>query len=244
VKQIIRPFPRGECPIRCFGPDDSAAPVVLFFPDAFGPRPASYAVAEELAGSGWRVLMPDLFYDQGDYKPIEPMEIFGENPQRERVMAMFTSITPADIAADAAALLGVAAEMSEGKAPFAAIGYCMGGRYALSAGCASERVRFAGAIHAARLAPADGDGPHRHFAEAKGRIYIGVAAIDSGYDAEEHGRLAQALRAADTDHTIETFAGAGHGWVFPDLPVYNEKAAARLMRRLQDNFTELFAAPQ
>ena len=241
MKQITRPFPRGQCPIRCFGPDDNAAPVVLFFPDAFGPRPASYAVADELAASGWRVLMPDLFYEHGDYEPIAPKSIFEKGPAHDRLMAMFTSITPANIAADAAALLDAAVELSDGHAPFAAVGYCMGARYALSAGCTSQRVRFSGAIHGSRLAPVEGDGPHRHFAQAKGRIYIGVAGIDPSYDAEEHGRLAQALREADTDHTIETYAGAAHGWVFSDLPVYNEKAAARLMRRLKEDFSELFA---
>ena len=71
-------FPRGKCPIHAFGPDDSSAPVVLFFPDAFGPREASFAVAEELAGEGWRVLMLDQFYEHIPYEPIAPNSIFEE----------------------------------------------------------------------------------------------------------------------------------------------------------------------
>ncbi len=110
MKQISRPFPRGECPIRCFGPDDAAAPVVLFFPDAFGLRPAGDAVGEELAAHGWRVLMPDPFYQYGDYEPIAPKSIFEQGPAHDRLMAMFTSVTPANIADDAAALLAVATE--------------------------------------------------------------------------------------------------------------------------------------
>ena len=60
-------FPRGNCPIFTFGPDDRSAPLVLFFPDAFGPRPESFAVAEELAAAGWRVQMSDHFYEHSPY---------------------------------------------------------------------------------------------------------------------------------------------------------------------------------
>jgi carboxymethylenebutenolidase len=240
MKQISRPFPRGECPIRCFGSDDAAAPVVLFFPDAFGLRPAADAVGEELAANGWRVLMPDPFYQYGDYDPIAPKSIFEAGPAHDRLMAMFTSITPTNIADDAAALLAVAAELSDPETPFASVGFCMGGRFALSAACQSARVRFAGAIHASMLAPVDAEGPHKHFAQVRGRIYIGVAGIDPSFGSEEHGRLAQALREADTDHIIENYQGAAHGWVFPDIPIYNAAAAARLMRRLQANLGEVF----
>ena len=70
---------------------------------------------------------------------------------------------------------------------------------------------------------------------------MGVAGIDPSYDAAEHGRLAEALRSADTDHIIETYHGVAHGFVFPDIPVYDEAASTKHMRRLKDNFSELFA---
>lgn len=234
-------FPRGKCPIHSFGPDSPPAPVVLFFPDAFGPRPASFAVAEELAAEGWRVLMLDQFYEHIPYEPIQPNSIFEEGPLRDRVMEMFGSITLEKIDADVQAMLDLAASRSDPGTPFAAIGYCMGGRYVLSAVCASERVVFAGAFHAANIAPAEGDSPHHRLGSAKGRIYIGVAGVDPMYDAAEHGRIAEALRAADTDHMIESYHGAAHGFVFPDLPIYEEAAANRHMRRLKENFSELFA---
>lgn len=39
-------------------------------------------------------------------------------------------------------------------------------------------------------------------------------------------RLAAALADAGVDHRIETYA-AKHGWVFRDIPVYDEAAAER-----------------
>ena len=116
----------------------------------------------------------------------------------------------------------------------------MGARYALTAACADDRVRFAAAIHGSTLAPVDQDGPHRRFDRATGRLYVGVAGIDPMYDAAEHGRLAEALRAADTDHLIETYHGVAHGFVFGDLPVYDKAASGKHMRRLKENFSALF----
>ena len=214
---------------------------MLFFPDAFGQRPTSFAVAEELAAEGWRVLMPDHFYEHIPYEPLTPKSMFEEGPERDRVMQMFMSIDLPKIDADVLALIALAEERSDPGVPFAATGYCMGGRYVLSAATASERVVFAAAFHASNIAPAEGDSPHLRLAKAKGRIYIAPAGTDPTYDAAEHGRIAQALREADTDHIIENYKGAMHGWVFPDLAIYDEKAAQKHMRRLKENLSELFA---
>lgn len=235
------PFPRGNCPIRAFGPaEDRSAPVVLFFPDAFGPRAATFAIAGDIASEGWRVLMPDPFYEHGAYEPLVPKSIF-QGEGHDKLMALFGSIDQAKIDADVAALIALAEDRSEPNVPFAATGYCMGGRYVLTAATSSPRVVFAAAFHASNIAPAQGDSAHTRFASSSGRIYIGAAGIDPTYDAAEHGRIAEALRAADTDHLIENYKGAAHGWVMPDIPVYDEAAAKKHMRRLKENLSELFA---
>ena len=241
MRKFEAPFPRGNCPIYSFGPEDKSAPLVLLFPDAFGPRPASFAVAEELAAGGWRVLMLDQFYEAIPYAPLTPKSLFQEGPERDRVMQMFMSVTMAKIDEDVAAMLKLAGDRSNTDAPFAAVGYCMGGRYALAAVTASLRVKFAGAFHASNIAPVEGDSPHLRLAGVKGRIYIGVAGVDPTYDADEHGRLAQALREADTDHIVETYHGMGHGWVYPDLSIYDEAGAAKHMRRIKEPFGEAMA---
>ena len=236
-------FPRGACPIHEFGPlEDRAAPGVLMFPDAFGPRPAAFAVAEAIAAAGRRVLMATPFYEFLPFEPIAPTSIFEAGPERDRLMAMFANLSQENTDADVAAMLDLAAERFGRETPLAAVGYCMGGRYALTAACASPQVRFAGAFHASNLAPVEGDGPHRRFAQAKGRIYIGAAGNDPSYGAEEHGRLAEALRAADIDHVIETYSGAAHGWVFEDIPVYDAKASDKHLRRIGEHFGEMLAA--
>ena len=239
MQQTEERFPRGNCPIYSFGPDERTAPLILFFPDAFGPRPASFAVAEELASDGWRVLMLDQFYEHIPYEPLTPKSLFEEGPERERVMQMFMSVTMAKVDEDVLAMIALAEARSAPDTPLAAVGYCMGGRYALSAVTASPRVRFAGAFHASNIAPVQGDSPHQRFGGVTGRIYVGVAGVDPTYTAEEHGRLAQALREADTDHIIETYHGMGHGWVYPDLAIYDAGGAAKHVARIKEHFAEV-----
>jgi carboxymethylenebutenolidase len=239
MNKFKAPFPRGNCPIYSFGPDDKNAPLILFFPDAFGPRAASFPVAEELVSDGWRVLMFDQFYEQIPYEPLVPKSLFEGGPDRERVMRMVMSIDMPMVDQDVGAMIALAEAQSNPDTPFAAVGYCMGGRYALAAVTASPRVKFAGAFHASRIAPTEGDSPHLRFAGVKGRIYIGVAGVDPTFGAEEHGRLATALREADIDHIIETYHGMGHGWVYPDLAIYNADGAAKHVRRIKEHFGEM-----
>ena len=183
--------------------------------------------------------MSDHFYEHSPYEPLVPKSLFEGGPERDRVMQLVRSINMAKVDADVAAMLALAEARSNADAPFAAVGYCMGGRYALAAVTASSRVKFAGAFHASNIAPAEGDSPYLRFAGVKARIYIGVAGIDPTYGAEEHGRMAQALRDADTDHVIETYHGMGHGWVYPDLAIYNAAGAAKHVRRIKEHFAEV-----
>lgn len=239
LQKFEAPFTRGVCPIYSFGPDDTSAALVLFFPDAFGPRPVAFDVAKDLASEGWRVLMLDQFYDHIPYEPLTPKSLFEGGPERDRLMQMVMSVTMEKADQDVASMIALAEARSDPGVPFAAVGYCMGGRYALAAVTASPRIKFAGAFHASRIAPAEGDSPHLRFTGVKGRIYIGVAGIDPTFGAEEHGRLAQALREADTDHVIETYHGVGHGWVYPDLSIYDEAAANKHMARIKEHFNEV-----
>lgn len=226
-------FPRGAAPIHAYGAlDNQTAPIVLLFMDAFGPRPALDRIAAQLVSEGYRVLLPDLFYDHQPYVPLSPKSVFSGGEDRQRLSTMFGALDQAKIDADIQALLAFCTERLGSTAPIGVTGYCMGGRYALSAATLSERVVFAAALHGSNLAPENGDGPHRRFAGIKARIYVGVADNDPTFGGSEEGRLAAALRDAKVDHMIETYAGTAHGFVMDDLPVANPAAAGRHWLRL------------
>lgn len=235
-------FPRGKAPIHAYGAlDDQAAPIVLLFMDAFGPRPVLDRIAERLVGEGYRVLMPDLFYDHRPYVPLNPKSVFTGEEDRQRLTKMFGALDQLKIDADVEALLAFCAERLGTAAPIGATGYCMGGRYALTTATLSDRVAFAASFHGSNLAPESGESVHRRFAGKRSRIYVGVAEMDPTFGGAEEGRLAAALRDAGVDHVIETYAGAAHGFVMDDLPVANAAAANRHWLRLSTQLREAFS---
>jgi carboxymethylenebutenolidase len=239
-------FPRGKAPIYGYGAiDDAAAPIVFLFMDAYGPRPALDRIAEPLASEGYRVLIPHLFYDHLPYEPLSPVSVFGGGEARQRLMKMFGALDQAKIDADVRALLAFCTERFGNTAPIGVTGYCMGGRYALTAATSSSRVVFAASFHGSNLALESGDSPHTRFGGIRSRIYIGVAAIDPMFGGAEEGRLAAALRDANVDHVIETYAGAAHGFVMDDLPrAADPAAAARHWLRLSTGLREAFSRPE
>jgi carboxymethylenebutenolidase len=241
-------FPRGKAPIRSYGTiDDSSAPIVLLFMDAFGPRPTLDRIAERLVSEGYRVLLPDLFYEHLPYEPLKVQSIASGGEDRQRLGKMFGTLDQPKIDADVGALLAFCTERLGSTAPIGATGYCMGGRYALTAATLSPRVVFASSFHGANLALESGDSVHRRFAGVRSRIYVGVAEVDVNFHGAEEGRLAAALRDAGVDHMIETYAGAHHGFVMDDLPMANAAAIdrhwLRLNAELRASFSQYKGAP-
>lgn len=239
METIQAKLPRGDCPVLLFGDArDRSTPIVLLFMDAFGPRPALHRIASRLAGLGCRVLLPDLFYEHLPYPPLDPQSLFSGGPDRARLGTLLSGIDQAALDADVGGLLALCAELSDGAPQIGATGYCMGGRYAITAASLSPQVLAAACFHSSFLAPVGGESAHTRLGGTKARIYVGIAEIDPTFDAEEEGRLAQELRRAATDHMIESYPGAAHGFVMDDLPVHHPTAAARHWQRLEALFTE------
>ncbi len=235
------PLSQGVSASHIFGRiDDHAAPIVLLFMDGFGPRPTLFAIAERLAGEGYRVVLPDLFYRHQPFVPLEPGSLFGGGPDRQRIMTMLSALDQPAVDGDIARLLSFCDGELGTAASIGAVGYCLGGRYALTAATASARVTSASSFHGSNLAPETGDGAYARFADVRASIYVGIAAIDPTFGGAEEGRLAAALRDAKVDHMIEIYAGAAHGFVMDDLPVYHPAAAARHWQRLTSGLRNAF----
>jgi carboxymethylenebutenolidase len=204
--------------------------------DAFGPRPALDQMAERLIGSGYVVLVPDLFYRFGDYGPLDT-NAFADETKKAKLMGMIRATTQEMTKRDTGAFLERLA--SEGAGRIGAVGYCMGGARALTAAAAyAEQIAAAASFHGGNLASDAADSPHRAARSIKGRVYVGSAGVDNSFPPEQSARLAQALREADVDHAIENYVGMKHGWCVPDHGVYDEAGAERHWRRLTAFFAE------
>jgi carboxymethylenebutenolidase len=242
MMRVEAALPRGTCPLHCFAAADAREmSTVLLFMDAFGPRPALFKIAEALAADGHRVVLPDLFYPHLPYRPLEPRSLFSGGEDRIRLHEMMADLDRPTVEADVAALVEFARGHWGEARPIGAVGYCLGGRYALAAATLSESVRYAASIHGSYLAPDTDDGLGERLARAKAKIYVAVAAQDPTFDAAEEGRLSASLRAAGLDHTLETYAGAAHGFAMDDLPVFDADAARRHLERVRSDLRASFA---
>ena len=211
---------------------------VILYMDAFGPRPALHGMAERLANEGYAVLVPDLFYRNAPYGPFDAKTAFVEEKTKAALMALVSGTTQDMTIRDGAAFLGALA--GEGvTGPIGTVGYCMGGARSLNAAASyPERIRAAASFHGGNLASDAADSPHRKAASIKARLYVGMAGVDRSFPPEQSARLAEALRVAEVDHTIENYVGMAHGWCVPDHSVFDAAGAERHWKRLTTFFAE------
>jgi carboxymethylenebutenolidase len=225
----------GICPSHVFRPASGAQwPAVLVFMDALAIRPAMLELGERLATHGYFVLLPDLFYRAGAYEPMDPHAVFSDPEKRKILFEKFIPLaTPANVMSDTRAFLDfLAAQPDVRPGGIGTTGYCMGGFMSLTAaGTYPERIAAAASFHGGRLATEAPDSPHLLAASIKARVYVAGAIEDASFPDDMKQRLADALRHAGVDFTIETYP-AKHGWVFRDMPVYDAAASERHWRTL------------
>ncbi|MBO0881673.1 MAG: dienelactone hydrolase family protein [Mycobacterium sp.] len=221
--------PDGSCAVRLFTPDGEGPwPGVVMYPDAGGVRDAFDEMAAKLAGFGYAVLLPDVYYRLGEWAPIDMQTVFGDQEERKRLMSMIASVTPDVMAVDAGAFFDYLAGRPEVTGDrFGTTGYCMGGRTSLVvAGRQPDRVTAAASFHGGGLATDSPDSPHLLANKIQAAVYVAGAENDGSFTPEQAEQLDKALTAANVKHTIETYPAA-HGFAVPDNPPYDAAAADR-----------------
>ncbi|MEU9991632.1 dienelactone hydrolase family protein [Streptomyces sp. NPDC048045] len=225
--------------------DGSPYPGVLLYQDAYGLRPQLRAMADRLAGAGYTVLVPNVFYRHGR-TPIGELPEFidpAADPSLwERIGPVMASHTPEQTERDADAFLGWLADsplVAEG--PVALTGYCMGARLALrTAATHPERVAAAAGFHGGRLATDAPDSPHLGAGRITAELYFAHADQDQSMPEEQIRRLEEALTAAGVRHRTEVYAGAPHGYTQADTPAYSREADERHWAALLDLLKRTF----
>jgi len=219
----------GSCLVSLHTPDgDGPWPGVVMYPDAAGVRPTFRAMADRLAEYGYAVLMPDVYYRDGDWTPFSTATMFDDEGERTRLFAMIARVTPDVMASDAAAFFDYLAGRSEVSGDtFGMTGYCMGGRTSVTvAGRLPDRVAAAMSFHGGGLVTDEPSSPHLMADRIRAAVYIGAAKNDRSFTEADGETLDTALTAADVEHTVE-FYDAFHGFAVPDNGPYDESAARR-----------------
>jgi len=231
----------GDCTVRLFTPDapdtEGPWPAIVMYPDAGGVRDTFDEMAAKLAGFGYAVLLPDVYYRSGDWAPFDMKTAFSDEKERGRLFSMIGSITPMKMALDADAFFNYLAERPEVRGDrFGVCGYCMGGRTSVVvAGRQPDRVAAAASFHGGGLVSDSADSPHLLADKMQAAIYVAGAENDASFTADHAEQLEKALTAAGVEHTIETYP-AGHGFAVPDNGPYDEAAADRHWTAMRDFF--------
>jgi len=201
---------------------------VIFYMDAFGIRPGMIQMATHLAGKGYVVLLPDLYYRFGDYAPLTPSEVL-KGDFRATIGPMMASTDNHKAGDDTAAFiayLDTRADVAGKK--IGTVGFCMGGGMALTAAAYHpDRIAAAVSFHGGNLATDQPTSPHLLLPKIKAELYIAIADNDQSYPPAMAQRFEAALKDAGVKHKSELYPGKAHGWMKPDLPVYDAQAAEK-----------------
>jgi carboxymethylenebutenolidase len=229
----------GACPAALSIPDrDGPWPAVILFPDAGGMRDIMRQMGERLTGLGYVVLVPDFYYRNGPYEPVDMGTVFQNKESMEQVMNMMRGYTADMAIRDSGAFVDYLDSLPDKKSGgIGTTGYCMGGRLSLiAAGALGARVTAAASFHGGNIAKQDDpDSPHHKAADIKATVYVAGAIEDQSFTDEQKDLLEKALSQAGVAHTIETYP-AHHGFAVPDNSSYDEAAAERHWQAMENLF--------
>ncbi|MEV0264727.1 dienelactone hydrolase family protein [Streptomyces sp. NPDC050617] len=235
------PTEDGVCAVTLHTPAEHGSwPAVILYPDAVGVRETFRAMADRLAGLGYAVLLPDVYYRAGEVAPFDIATAFGDPAERERLFSLMQSLTTERIVRDANAFLEFLAGRPEVSGDrVGTTGYCMGGRISLIvAGHRPDRIAAAASFHGGFLAVADEpESPHLLADRTAANVLVAGAENDDSFPAEQQERLEQAFIAAGVQHSIEIYP-AQHGFAVPDAPSFDAAASERHWTALADLYAK------
>jgi carboxymethylenebutenolidase len=229
----------GSCPAALSIPDGEGPwPGVLLFADAGGMRDSMRQMGERLSGLGYVVLVPDFYYREGPYEPVDMRTAFADEATRNRIMGMMLAYTADLVVRDAGTFVEYLDSLPETlPGGVGTTGYCMGGRLSLiAASNLGDRIAAAASFHGGNLAKADDpDSPHQKAGAIRAAVYVAGAIEDQSFPEEQKDLLEQSLTEAGVVHTIETYQ-AHHGFAVPDNASYDVDAAERHWTATEDFF--------
>jgi carboxymethylenebutenolidase len=229
----------GTCPAVLSIPvGEGPWPGVIMFPDAGGMRDTMRQMGERLSDLGYVVLVPDFYYRNGPYDPVDMRTAFAHKESAEKIMAMMMGYTADQVVRDANAFVDyLDGRPEKGSGDVGTTGYCMGGRLSLiTAANLGERIAAAASFHGGNLAKADDpDSPANKASGIRAAVYVAGAIEDQSFSDDQKDRLEKSLTEAGVVHTIETYQ-AHHGFAVPDNPSYDADAAERHWKATEQFF--------
>ncbi len=203
-------------------------PAVVVLMEAFGLVRHIEEVAERLAGEGFAVLAPDLYYRQLPDNRVDYTQV-------PRAIELMQTIDDEAFIGDLRAALGFLADSGRVDTRRVAVtGFCMGGRLTFLAACG-----LAGQIAAA--VPFYGGGIHRHLDQAATiacPLLLFFGDRDALISTEQVEAIDQRLRTLGKRYRIQRYPDADHGFFCNDRASYHPASATDAWRQLTEFLRE------
>lgn len=201
---------------------DGPFPVVLFYMDAPAIREELYDMARRIAGEGYYVMLPDLFYRFGHIR-------FPRRGDKARAVwgACMANMSNAEVMEDTRAMLNMAdADPRARGGALGCIGFCMSGRLVTTAaGTFPDRVAAICSMYGVGIVTGKEDSPHFLVRDIKAECYFSFAETDGTVPAYVIPTLKAELEAHGTNHRLDIWPGTHHGFSFASRDVYHETAS-------------------
>jgi carboxymethylenebutenolidase len=238
-EKVRIPMSDGTADGYLYAPDGAGPwPGVLYYPHGLGIDSGFHIMSRRLAGEGYVVLLPNIYYRTTAGTPFpEPID-FSAPATRQRFMELSGPLTADVMEQDAIDYLDFLDDQDIVQTgPMGTVGYCLTGKMAIrTAAAAPDVIGAAASFHGGGLYTDAPDSPHLQLPRIESaHLYFGHAQNDNGMTAEAIGKLEAALAAWGGRFESETYP-ALHGWTVPGGHVYDAEQAERHF----DKLTELF----
>ncbi|MCE9650112.1 MAG: dienelactone hydrolase family protein [Parvibaculum sp.] len=205
-------------------PGAGTYPPVIVYMDAPGIREELYDFARRIAGQGYFVLLPDMYYRRGRLR-FDLSSI--DEATRGQMFGAMRSLDNRLVMEDTKAMLDfLDASPSARPGPRGCIGYCMSGQYVVSAaGTYPETFAASASLYGVGIVTDKPDSPHLLASRIKGELYLGFAEEDEYVPDNVIPDLKAALDTGKVAYRLDVWPGTRHGFCFPQRATYAEKAA-------------------
>lgn len=211
--------PDGTCDAAFMHPARGAHPGVLIWHDSMGLRAVFHELGKRIAGEGYAVLVPNLYYREVKAPPFSAqldMRMEADREKYGRTVGSF--LEPGAAERDAIAYVAFldAQKQVDRKRRIGTHGYCLGGPFVIkTAAAVPERIGAGASFHGGFLVTDKPDSPHLLAPKIKARLYVAIAADDDQREPHVKEALKEAF-AANGRAEIDVYPNALHGWCVPD----------------------------
>ena len=222
-------------------PESSGSlPGVIVYMPASGVRDELVDIASQIAQLGYAVVLPNLYYRLARTVDIDANRLGTDEylGVQDYMIALADHLSNRRVQSDTAAIISwMDSQVTISSKQIGGVGYCMGGRLVMaSLGAHSDRMVAAASLYGAGVATDQADSPHLQLDRCEGELYFGLAENDKYVTDEETAILREHLVTLSVTHSIETYPGTEHGFIFPERYCFNPEQTLLHYSRIKKLF--------